>query len=114
MTDSAIRTEAQLLAAIEALRADVEAATIGRGIAELSALGFGYVSLTDYDTVKYDGLDGHWYSATRHTDTPDAHTTSIPTPNLPEHTCSVYGTGPTPSAAMAELLSEARTKAAPK
>jgi len=120
MTDPAIRTEADLRAEIESMNRRAEATCIGLYIAELSDLGFGSVTLYDWqriDPTYADGLseDYHYsYSTRRYSVEGDVHTLPTGSDSLPAFCVDVTACGPTPAAAMASLLSEARTKAAPK
>lgn len=120
MTDSAIRTEADLRERIAEMQQEADVLAIGRGWQELASLGFG--SFTGYDWELADpehaamlGKDWRFsYSARRYALVKDAHTQPTGSPNLPPFCVDVNAYGATPTQAMVNLLSEARTKAAPK
>jgi len=116
MTDSAIRTEADLRERIFDLRAEVNAHCIGTAVVELGDLGFGALSMTNFDAISPPSVgQSRWsVSAQRYAVEPDEHTEPAEADNLHPHWCYVQAFGPTLPEAVTALLREARTKAAPK
>lgn len=119
MTDSAIRTEVDLRAAMQKQRDLADLATVARRISKLADLGFGILDIVDWSVADPaftagTGISRFRLDATRYADTPDAHTAPAMTSSFRPYCCRIQAHGPTLPDALASLLSEARTKAAPK